>query len=243
MSHRRRFFVPAGRIKGKKAFLSEDERHHLADVLRIKEGEEIFLFTEDGVEYRARILSTKPHHAEAEIVEEIPPRLTDPKVKIYLIIGVLKGKGLELVVRRGTELGISSFVPVFSARTIVRGLTNVDRLRKIAIEAAKQSGKRTVPDVSLPVSFSELDLSSFPGLKIILDEKAPKRLREVLPNRDEVEEVTVMVGPEGGWSRDEVREASNYGFIPVGLGERILRSETAALAISAIIGYYFGDLG
>jgi 16S rRNA (uracil1498-N3)-methyltransferase len=243
MSHRRRFFIPADRIKSKRVILPEGERHHIVDILRIKEGGEIFLFTEEGVEYRARLLTASVGRATAEIIEETPLLMTDPKVRLVLILGLLKRRGLELVVRRGTELGVSSFIPVVSERTIVKKRGDISRLNKIAVEAAKQSGKRTVPDISFPVSFSKLDFSGFSGLKIILDEKSPKRLREVLLKGREAREVAVMIGPEGGWSAEEVIKAATYDFIPVGLGERILRSETAGLAIAAIIGYEFGDFG
>ncbi|MDD2628730.1 MAG: 16S rRNA (uracil(1498)-N(3))-methyltransferase [Limnochordia bacterium] len=224
------------------------EVHHLTKVLRLRVGDEIEVF--DGVkrQYLARI-QVVSDMVQFKILERLPNR--EAPLPLTLVQAIGKGDKLDFVMREGTQLGVCDFVPCWTKYSVVRldqkrAEGKVTRWQRICQEAVKQCGRAKVPKVHSVMSFAEAltftqgdlgcDLVVMPhypvscGLWDVLSDAKPKS-------------VALVIGPEGGFSEDEAALAKDMGVHLVGLGPRILRTETAAVAALAAIGYALGDLG
>jgi 16S rRNA (uracil1498-N3)-methyltransferase len=249
-----RFFVPGAALSGSEVILRENQAHQVSNVLRLRSGEHISLFDDSGWEYLVRLVRVNSSHCSGEIVER---RLVDnePRVKITIYQALLKGSKFDLIVQKGVEMGVAGFVPVLCARSVMGDIhqaseKKAERWRRIAIEAAEQSGRSRLPMIHPGTLFARaceqtrgLSLMAWEserkvGLQSVLAEKADLNSPSGRPLS-----VNLFVGPEGGFTSDEVTMASDFGITPVSLGPRILRSETAALAFAAVVLYHFGDLG
>jgi 16S rRNA (uracil1498-N3)-methyltransferase len=212
-------------------------------------GELVTLRGEGGGEFRGRVLSITPHEAWVFVFKSLVPP-TEPPVRIILLQALPDKERMELIIQKATELGVYSIIPFKSKRSIPleereRKQPKAHRWQSIAIKAAKQSRRGRVPLLEPYCDFSEaLGYAEGSGLKVILWERGTKNpLRDVLRSRGNYGEVTLMVGPEGGFNPEEVRAAQEKGFIPITLGRRILRTETAAILLVGILQYELGDLG
>jgi 16S rRNA (uracil1498-N3)-methyltransferase len=225
--------------------LRDEAHHHVARVLRVRVGDEITLFDGAGREAEARVTRIWP----AEVLVQVGPvrQASRPPIAVTLVVALLKGEKMDWVVQKATELGVARIAPVASAHAVVklegeRREGRRARWEKIAAEAARQSGRADVPEIA-EVRDVGVALALAPGWRVLFHEaERGTSLRKVLP-ADRPAEVTVAVGPEGGFSADEVAAARAAGYAVCGLGPRILRAETAALAAVALIGYALGDLG
>jgi 16S rRNA (uracil1498-N3)-methyltransferase len=200
-----------------------------------------------GNDFRGRILSFSGERASV-LVFEVFPSSTESSVEIILLQALPEKERMELIIQKATELGVSAIVPFKSQRSI--SLEERDarqkkalRWQEIAIKAVQQSRRAKVPRVEPYRSFQEaLEVCRKEGLKILLWEKEGEPLRKILrqylPKR-----VYVVVGPEGGFAEEEVNSAKGMGFIPIKMGQRILRTETAAITLVGILQYELGDLG
>jgi 16S rRNA (uracil1498-N3)-methyltransferase len=156
---------------------------------------------------------------------------------------------MDYLIQKATELGVKEIIPFFSSRSIPlleksKGLKRLHRWERIAIEASKQCGRGVVPKIGPLKDYSEMLQASSPEfLRLILWEEEGTRLKEVLEGSKEKTRIFSLVGPEGGLSQEEVDRAKKIGFIPVTLGKRILRSETASLCLLSILQYEWGDIG
>jgi 16S rRNA (uracil1498-N3)-methyltransferase len=225
--------------------LREAAYHHLARVLRVRVGDEITLFDGAGNEAEARVARIWP----TEILCTVGAvRGSAPApVALTLIVGLLKGEKMDWVVQKATELGVARICPAECAHAVVKVADEKRagrraRWEKIAGEAARQCGRADVPEVA---ELRELGvaLALGPGWRVLLHEaERQATLRRVLPAPRPLE-VTVAVGPEGGFAPAEVALGRAAGYQVVGFGPRILRAETAALAAVAVLGYALGDLG
>ncbi len=209
--------------------LSGREARHLAQVLRVRPGREVIVFDGSGMEATARVAEVT---TSTVTLSADPPQRAErePPFELVLFVALLKGDKLATVVRAASELGVSRFVPLVSERSVPRsiGESKLKRLRRIAIEAAKQSGRALAPTVSAPLAFEKLTAVSF-GL--VAHPYAGSRLAAVSWPRSGA--VALASGPEGGFSEDEVERLSELGFAPVRLGPRILRAETAPIVLAA----------
>ncbi len=243
-----RIFVQPGEINGDSVTLPETEAKRLSRVLRMDTGDAVTLF--DGAkEYHSEITSIGTKSATLKITGS-SERNSEPPITIVLGQGLPKGEKLEWVVQKATELGVSAVVPVLMERSIRRPDTKdaarqLERLRKIAVEAAQQSGRMRVPEVPCMMDLPMfLQHASDADLKIVLYEgEKTASLRKVLHCIPAATSVYLLIGPEGGLKEEEVTEAEAAGFIPAGLGPRILRTETAGLAALSIIQFELGDMG
>ena len=238
-----KFFTPKELISENIAKIIGEDVKHIIKVLRIEAGEKVVLNDCQGTEYLAVISSTSKQEVEFEILEKLDVNNESP-VKIHLYQGLPKAQKMDLIVQKGTELGISDFIPVITLR--------VDRLNRIALEAAKQSKRSIVPKVLEPISFDEalesmkeLDLIIVPyenaegfGIKSLIN-----KLREENATLNEISEVGIFIGPEGGIEEDEILKLKEIGAHIVTLGNRILRTETAGFTAASLIQYELGDLG
>ena len=239
------FFVERRNISGDTALLSGTEAGHMLRSLRLAAGDSFFAFDEEGNRYRMRILEATSRSLRAEVLESSPPE-PPPDVEITLLVGLPKADKMDFILEKATELGCSRVVPFRSSRTIPR-LTPREAGRKrlrwerVALAAAKQCGSGRVPEISELVSFPEaLSIGSRSAGRIVFYEGVGRSgLKPVLAGMGTSESISLLIGPEGGFSEEEVREAERAGFVRAGLGQRILRVETAALAAVSMVAYHF----
>jgi 16S rRNA (uracil1498-N3)-methyltransferase len=247
-----RLFVPPQPDTKTPWRLPEDSRHYLQRVLRLSPGAEIIVLDGRGGQYHARLTLLPDGEPAAEILQSLPPP-PPPPLHLTLYQGLPRGKRWPLIIQKATELGASRLVPVLSARSGVK-LRASDteskhrRWQRIAIEAAEQCGVGTPPEIATPLSWeaalTEWQLSGQPGL--LLDEtlagSAEQGLRATLQTLHGQRELGAFVGPEGGWAPGEAADGRQAGLQPVNLGPRILRTETAAVAICVAVMYELGGL-
>jgi 16S rRNA (uracil1498-N3)-methyltransferase len=246
-----RLFVESARMNDELLVLAGEDHRYLTRVLRLAVGDAVVLFDGLRVEADARIVRVGPRALELKIEARRPVAAAD-RPDVTLIQALPKGDKLELVVQKATELGVSRILPVVTERSVprfgdsgaMRTLARRSRWQKIAREAARQCGRADVPDVEPVTSFATaLAATTKEALKLLLWEgEREHRLRAVLP-REPPTRLVAAVGPEGGFALDEVEAARAAGFVTVGLGTRVLRTETAALVLLSILGYALGDLG
>jgi 16S rRNA (uracil1498-N3)-methyltransferase len=238
---RRRFFAPpsAFNFSKRSIMLTADEARHLREVLRLKPGDEVSVFDGEGKEFRARVAQARRDFAELELDDEIEPARPESPLRITLAVALLKGEKFDLVVQKATELGVSRFVPLITRYADIKlrdesdASKRVARWQRIALEATKQSGRALVPEVSAPASLG----SVLNNPCLLFSEKGGQGLTRI-----ESDEVTAVIGSEGGWSEEELDEARAAGAQIVTLGGRLLRAETAAITATALLQHRFGDL-
>ena len=239
-----RFFVDPSQIGDSQAVICDrDDIKHIKNVLRMKKGDTVTLSDSDSWEYQCSIDEISPDEITLKILDK-QRFASEPDIKVTLFQGVPKGSKLDDVVRKTTEMGISEIVPVFMDRSVVRDNGSyhkkVTRLRSIADEASKQSGRGRIPKVSDSCGFDEMvgmledfDLVIFPYENE--DErtiKDPLRQMEQKPDN-----VAVIIGPEGGFSEKEACTIKKTKAHAVSLGRSILRTETAGIVALAMIMY------
>jgi 16S rRNA (uracil1498-N3)-methyltransferase len=233
------FYVDQKDIQGQTLVLRGDEQKHLVRVLRKKVGDRIS--ATDGLDnsYTVVIRSLDRHLAECEILETMP-RLNEPKVDVALAVSLLRNPArLDFLVEKATEAGVRTIVPLLCERTVPKHEKH-SRLEKIALAALKQSVRSHLPRISTLVEFDELARhADHYGLRLIPHEGTDRSqfVGEVVKARADAESILIAVGPEGGFTERELELARENGFIPVSLGPRRLRSETAAvLAVGWCVG-------
>lgn len=241
----RRFFVDPEAIVSDRATLMGPDVRHIRTVLRLKPGDEVLLFDGNGSEYRARIESSTSGQTVCTVLERSASESESP-VEITIGQGVIKGRKMDQVVRQVTELGIFALIPVMAERSVPRPKSERwgDRERRwkaIAVEALKQCGRAKRPTLGPPVAFEEIIASSqHYDSRVIFHHEGSG-----LPPHDagQVRSVLALVGPEGGFTADEMGRAIARGFQAVSLGPRTLKADTAVVAACTILQYAFGDIG
>jgi 16S rRNA (uracil1498-N3)-methyltransferase len=246
----RRFFIDRSAIVDGVAVIEGELFRHLVKVLRLKSGARIALADGQGGEFAGVLASLEKERAIVRIEETLAAVASGAAPAITLIQGVPKGERMEMILQKGTELGVAGFVPFLSSRTILRlsgdkAAERVRRWERIVMEAARQSRRPDIPEVCGIVAFADAVASARQEMKLILWEGESERgLKEVVERTSPPpSSVAVLVGPEGGLSAEEAREARASGFLPVTLGPRILRTETTGLAVLSILQYAWGDVG
>jgi 16S rRNA (uracil1498-N3)-methyltransferase len=212
-----------------------DEFHHSVRVVRLREGEEVELFDRAGRIVRGTVETIGRDHARIAAGAEVASR--ESPLQLHLAMAVIQLEKFELVLQKATELGVRSIVPLITDRVEIRKERYAgknERWERIVFEAVKQSGRSVVPRVETPAPFAEV--VARPGTKIVFDADAPAQ------ELGRPSEVLLFVGPEGGWSEDELRLAHASGCVFQRLGPRRLRAETAAIVAASVITARFGDL-
>ena len=239
------FFIDSDNIDGEKAYITGSDVNHIKNVLRMKESDEIKLSAGDGLLYTAVISEFLPDRIVCRIIDCEGGRSELP-AKIVLFQGLPKKDKMELIIQKAVELGVSEIVPVMMKRTIVKLEDNkkeqkkLERWRTISLTAAKQSGRAIVPEVSDFITFNEA-VKRAKGLEYNLipyeNEKGMDKARELIKEVKNKKSIGIFIGPEGGISEDELELAINAGAKPIILGNRILRTETAGLALVSVIAF------
>lgn len=228
MNHR--FFLKPPLVAGAVHTLAGDELHH-ARVVRVREGEEVEVFDGAGVAFSARFADGSVH-----LVEPIASR--ESAVDLHVAVAIIQLEKFELVLQKATELGARSFFPLVTERVELRPERyrgKAERWSRIVFEAVKQSGRSAIPVVHPPTPFAEVLAAS--GAKILFDADA-----DPSPATQPAGSVTLLIGPEGGWSEEELAAARAAGCVVERLGHRRLRAETAGIVATALIAARCGEL-
>lgn len=249
------FFLPLDSVVDETFHLKGPEAFHIVKVLRAKPGEKLTLFDGKGGKFEGVIDAIEPDGSVkgriASVLETAPAR----SVNLRLYQGLLKGSHWDYVLEKGTEIGVTSFIPVLTPRTVVllreaeRAHAKQERWERVVMAAAKQCQRAKLPAIETPVEFRDA-IRTAPGVKLLAWEGlagAPAR-RELEAALAEGKlaagetTVSVFVGPEGGFSDEEVELAQSVGAVAFGLGPRVLRAETAAITAGAVVLYELGQI-
>ncbi len=249
-----KFFVASNNINEHEGIITGDDVKHIYKVLRLAEGEKVVLNNCEGIEFLGEIKNISKSEVIVDIIEKLDIN-NESRTKIHLFQGLPKGQKMDLIVQKGTELGIYKFIPTIMNRVDVKlkgEFKKLDRLNRIALEAAKQSKRSIIPKVNEAVNFEEaleqikdMDLVVVPyenaenfGIKTLM-----KKLKEDKIDTDSIVNVAVVIGPEGGFEEAEIEKLKENNAFIVTLGRRILRTETAGFTATALLQYELSDLG
>ena len=258
---RRRFYAPASAFNSnlESVTLAADEARHLRDVLRLKTGDDVYVFDGAGKEFHCSVEESRRDTAQLKVISEVSPARSESPLELTLAVALLKGEKFDLVVQKATELGVTRVIPVLTKLADIRlrdesGVAKrVARWQRIALEAAKQSGRAVVPRIDEPISYESFlknaevefqDMAHKSRLPCLMfserDGYSLVAATETFPAA--TSHLTALVGSEGGWTDEELSAARQAGWTIVTLGGRTLRAETAAIAIAALLQYLYGDL-
>jgi len=246
----RRFFVEEiGEGKGA-LVLRGAEANHIRTVLRMAPGDRIVLLDSQGARHEAVIASMDRREVTVNLEKSLPSPPPSP-VEITLCQALLRSHSMDLIIQKTSELGVDRILPFVSERTIVKPdkgafVNKLRHWREIALSATKQSGRLKPPEIGPISTFSEL-MDLWRGeeiMKIVLwEDESVENLKSPLRATRSPRKAVGVIGPEGGFSNEEIEKAREAGFVSASLGHRILRSETAAVTLVALLQYEWGDLG
>lgn len=230
-------------------FIQEDDYHHIVRVMRMNIDDEVYCVNNLHQAARCRIVKISENEVIAKVVQWLEGEIELP-VSVSIVSGLPKGDKLEWIIQKGTELGAFKFIPFIAARSVVKwdekkGGKKLVRWNKIAKEAAEQSHRTMIPEVSSPVSIKELiKLSEGYNVKLIAYEEEAREgessvLTKNLQSMTKGQTILAVFGPEGGLTESEVALLKEHGFLTCGLGPRILRTETAPLYLLSAVSYHF----
>jgi 16S rRNA (uracil1498-N3)-methyltransferase len=241
-----RFFIDASHIESDTVRFPQDAARQITRVLRIRDGEQVIVLDDTGMEYVVTLKSDASAATRGRI-DERRRNDAEPAMQITLYQGLLKQDRFDWVLQKCTELGVSAFVPVQCERSITTRANRADRWRRIIREAAEQCGRGRIPLLRDAQSFAEACESCDGPALIPWEGERATSLQEALSavqsNASANAGISVFIGPEGGFSEGEIAIARARGITPVTLGKRILRAETAAIATVTALQYHLGELG
>lgn len=247
-----RFFIPREWIDQEKVAIAGKQVHQLRDVLRLVAGDRIIVLDNTGWEYEVELEKVNRSHVSGT-VKEIRSA-AEPRTTVTLYQALLKGNKFELVIQKCTELGVARFVPMVCQRCVARNRVsekNLERWRRIIVEAAEQSGRGKLPPIEPKLSFEEacksasgFSLLAWEGEKSLGFRDALRgkiHRQRIISDKNQLS-VNLFIGPEGGFSPAEVEFARDCGIVPITLGNLVLRAETATVVAASAIFYECGDL-
>ncbi len=244
-----RFLVAPDAVRDGAATVAGSELTHMRKVLRLRPGARVLLWDGAGAEHEALIRAYDGGAATMTVVRSYRPERESP-LAVTLAQAVGKGDKMDWIVEKSTELGVARVAPFFSSHTVPRfggdkGERRRERWQKVAAAAARQSGRTRIPEIGEPVGVHALLDRDWPcDARLFFREgAASRRLNALCEDLGSLSSVLVMVGPEGGFSEEEAAAAAARGFYTVGLGRRILRTETAAVVAVSAVQLLWGDLG
>jgi len=245
-----RFFLYSHLFSNDRVNFPEDIAHQIMNVLRMRSGDEVVVLDDQGAAYRVELVVDQEQKTVSGKIVGKEPVMSEPKIKLTLCFGMTSRDKVELILQKGTEIGVSEFFPFISSRTLVQStdLSEKKRIRweRIIREAAEQSHRGRLPVLTAPKKYGE-SLSAIcvrHDLSLIAWEGAERNkssLKEIIePFQGST--IALIVGPEGGFSEKEIDRAKKAGCHVITLGERILRMETAAVVFPALVLYELGEL-
>ncbi|CCJ34382.1 16S rRNA (uracil(1498)-N(3))-methyltransferase [Caloramator australicus] len=243
-----KFFVSAEQVIFPNIYIDGEDVDHIVKVLRLRNGDKIQISDGNGKEYICEIIKSDKKEVVCNIIESFDNE-TEAPINITLYQGLPKSQKMDLIVQKCVEIGVVRIVPVITNRVVVkvegRDLKNkIERWQRIAYEAAKQSNRGIVPIVNDVMNFEEaIEEMKQKDLVVVPYEREKERGIKDLRDRKDIKDIAIFIGPEGGFEEEEIENCLDIGAIPVTLGPRILRTETAGFVTSALILYELGDLG
>lgn len=231
------FFVEEEQVNGENAYISGSDVNHIVNVLRMKIGEELLISVKGDWDYLCKIEEIENDRVNLKLLESMEQR--ELPIKLTLLQGIPKSDKLEMIIQKAIELGVSEIIPVKTNRVVVKidekkTQAKVNRWNAIAQSAAKQSKRSIIPKVLKPQTIDNaLEIVKDYGVKLLPYENADgiKKTKDILNSLDSKNNIAVFIGPEGGFEEAEVKKATDSGFDVITLGKRILRTETAGLAL------------
>ncbi len=236
-----KFFTGKNLISDNTLTITGEDVSHISRVLRMKIGEEITVCDGEGKDYKAKITDITKEEVKADILSAEQCD-AEPSVKITLYQALPKQGKMEYIIQKNTELGVSEFVPVYTRYCVVKPTDKTARWQKVAFEAAKQCGRGIIPKVRDAINIKEAakEMSKFAHKAVFYECEKETTVRDVI--KPGIKEIAIMIGPEGGFSGEEIEMLKGMGVASVTLGKRILRTETAAAAVTPIILFVQGDV-
>jgi 16S rRNA (uracil1498-N3)-methyltransferase len=239
-----RIFVTEPLAAGAEVRLSTSAASHVARVLRLKEGAPIIVFDGTGGEHRAEITRVAGTTVQV-LLKEFVPGPPEPALKLTLVQGISRGERMDWTLQKATELGVAAIVPVLTARSVVRlddrqSLAKREHWQAVVTSACEQCGRTRIPEIAAPLRLRDyLATSKKEGLRLALSPVAQGSLAGLASVPQKVE---LLIGPEGGLDDTEQVIAEQAGFLPVRLGPRVLRTETASVVALSVLQALWGDL-
>ncbi len=242
-----RIFLSPENLTSKNITITGEQARYLSLVLRVKPGDSFIVFDGLGNKYTCRIVQSRKKEITAEQITK-EPYSVESSISIILAQSIPKGDKMDFIIQKATELGVNNIVPIISERSQIRQTGKTERWGKIALSAAQQSGREKVPNISRTISYDDFIYScsgASPASTGILlyEEEKRQGLKKILANFKHCKKIVLLVGPEGGFSKNEIDMAIAKDFTSASLGPRILRTETAPIAALSIIQYELGDAG
>ena len=244
-----RFFTDTAGMSaggGDRLYISGEDARHIAKVLRVRPGDRLTLCNGAGTDFLCEVTSVSPDKTECRVLEA-KPSVSEPGVRVTIYAAVTKGDRMDFLIQKAVELGVFRIVPVITGRCVFvpdekSRKNRLKRWNRIAYEASKQSGRGIIPEVGDFIGFKDaVGEAAGAELALIAYEREESPLRMALESC-RFGEVSLLTGPEGGFEEREVELATAAGMVPVSLGKRILRAETAPLAALAAIMYSSGNM-
>ena len=241
----RRFYASKENFSERTITLSPEETRHLRDVLRLRAGEKAQVFDGEGNEFLCEIAEIGKKESVLKIVNRVSPPAPESDFDLTFAVALLKGEKFDLVLQKAVELGVTTFVPLITKRADVKLKDNekkLERWRKITADASKQSGRAKLMQIKKPIDFEEFIKNSAFNRSgnenlLLFSERSGESFSQIKTSN----KMIAVVGSEGGWEDAEIILAQEKGFQIVTLKGRILRAETAAIAIAAVLQHRFGD--
>lgn len=245
-----KFFVDTSQIIHDEITIIGSDVNHIKNVLRLESGKKILINDRQGQDYHCIIRAIHADRVIAQIVE-IDTIEVEPVIDTYLFQSLIKGEKMELVLQKSVEIGVTKIIPIMTERCVVKFESEnklerkIERWQKIAESAAKQSKRGIIPEVKRPLTFKEAIVKARNRATCCCmpyeNEKA-YHIKSYLQSLENIKSIGIFIGPEGGFTKEEVTYAIRQGITPITLGKRILRSETAGIVTLANIIYEMGDV-
>lgn len=243
---RHRFYALKSQFSDSQITIDGDESHHLTRVLRLREGNRVFVFDGEGAEWECEITAISKRETTLAVLNQLTDPVESP-LDLTLAQSLVKGDKFDLVVQKATELGVTRIVPLITDHSDIkraeeRAENRLQRWRRVSLEALKQCGRRRLVEIAEPISFGNFCESNSANHNLIFSERGGLSLNELAVRLQTANPLSISVASEGGWSERELQNAEANDFIAVHLGSRILRTETAAIAAVTLAQHLFGDL-
>jgi 16S rRNA (uracil1498-N3)-methyltransferase len=236
------FYVQPANVQNESFILDGDEFRHAAKVLRKQQGDKISAVDGQGVLYHGKIRELEKDRLVADIFDTAPG-VGEPATKVIIALAALKGGHFDLVIEKGVEIGVSAFQAMITDRVIAKRDTKTDRWRKKALTAMKQCGRSRCPDIFPPTDFKSVFINHKADRVFIAHEDVNPESGSHFDFDSKTSSVLVLIGPEGGFTDAEFEYAQQNGAIPLSLGPRRLRAETAAIIAATKVLAAAGELG
>jgi len=238
-----RFPIAENQVNNDEAFISGTDYKHVVKVLRLKPGDKITLFDSSSRQYYCKIreISKRDVVVDIERTEQVN---TESPIEITLLQGLPKGDKMDYIIEKATELGVSRIVPVITQRAQIRERDRKKRWDRIALEASKQCGRTKPAIIENTLDFDgAINSYSEKELAVILHVSCEVSAKNYIKNSLQApQSIVLFVGPEGGFTDNEVLLGNKMGFMSLGLGPRVLRTETASIAVLSVLQFHYGDL-